>query len=83
MKLNQSDKNGKVIDKGSYVKFENKVWEVLDWEHRMVWLEPRAGNECPAQWAHDVDIELTDIKQLHLDLGGTDEQYFSARNEAV
>ncbi len=80
------DKNGKTISKGSYVKFENKLWEVFDWDliaegsetdlsflgdyndNLMFWLEPRAGNEFPAQWAYDNEIEITDLQQLHLDI---------------
>ena len=70
-----NDKNGKTISKGSYVKyFENNLWEVFDWKHSdsgtwiLVWLEPRAGNKFPAQWAYDNEIEITDLQQLHLDI---------------
>jgi len=70
-----NDKNGKTLSKGSYVKFENKLWEVFDWDGQansslwtLVWLEPRAGNESPAQWAYSTEIEVTDMKQLHLDI---------------
>lgn len=68
------DKNGKILSKGSYVKFKNELWEVFDWKHSdsgawiLVWLEPRAGNEFPAQWEYNDEIEVTDLKQLHLDL---------------
>jgi hypothetical protein len=70
-----NDKNGKTISKGSYVKyFENNLWEVFDWKHSdsgtwiLVWLEPRAGNKFPAQWAYDNEIEITDLQQLHFEL---------------
>jgi hypothetical protein len=69
-----NDKNGKTICKGSYVKFENKLWEAFDWDghynlpQSMVWLEPRAGNESPAQWAYSTEIEVTDLQQLHFEL---------------
>ena len=69
-----NDKNGKTISKGSYVKFKNELWEVFDWKPSdsgawtLVWLEPRAGNEFPAQWEYNDEIEVTDLKQLHLDI---------------
>jgi hypothetical protein len=68
------DKNSKTISKGSYVKFNNNLWEVFDWKHSdsgawtLVWLEPRAGNEFLAQWAYDNEIEVTDLQQLHFEL---------------
>ena len=68
------DKNGKILSKGSYVKFENNLWEVFDWDghynlpQSMVWLEPRAGNLFPPQWAYSIEMEVTDMQQLHLDL---------------
>jgi hypothetical protein len=67
------DKNGKTLSKGSYVKFKNNLWEVFDWNKEsgyniMVWLEPRAGNEYPAQWAYATEMEVTDLQQLHLDI---------------
>jgi hypothetical protein len=66
-----NDKNGKTISKGIYVKyFENNLWEVFDWDadYNMIWLEPRAGNLFPAQWAYGTEIEVTDLQQLHLDI---------------
>lgn len=69
-----NDKNGKTISNGSYVKFNNSLWEVFDWDghynlpQSMVWLEPRAGNESPAQWAYSTEIEVTDMQQLQLDI---------------
>jgi hypothetical protein len=66
-----NDKNGKTICKGSYVKFENKLWEAvaaLGLPERPVWLEPRAGNESPAQWAYSTEIEVTDLQQLNFEL---------------
>ena len=68
------DKNGKILSKGSYVKFNNSLWEVFDWDghynlpQSMVWLEPRAGNESPAQWAYATEMEVTDLQQLHFEL---------------
>jgi hypothetical protein len=68
------DKNGKILSKGSYVKFENNLWEVFDWKHSdsgawiLVWLEPRAGNQSPAQWAYSTEMEVTDLQQLQLEL---------------
>jgi len=68
------DKNGKTLSKGSYVKFENKLWEVFDWDghynlpQSLVWLEPRAGNESGPQWGYAIEMEVTDMKQLHLDI---------------
>jgi len=69
------DKNGKTISNGSYVKFKNEVWEVFDWYYHFndkdsysLWLEPRAGNEFPAQWAYGTEMEVTDMQQLHLDI---------------
>jgi len=69
------DKNGKTISKGSYVKyFYDNLWEVFDWDghynlpQSMVWLEPRAGNKFPAQWAYSTEIEVTDLEQLHFEL---------------
>jgi hypothetical protein len=69
-----NDKNGKTLSRGSYVKFENKIWEVFDWKHSdsgtwtLVWLEPRAGNESGPQWGYAIEMEVTDMKQLHLDI---------------
>lgn len=69
-----NDKNGKTLSRGSYVKFENKLWEVFDWSATnsgawiLVWLEPRAGNESDPQWGYSTEIELTDLQQLHLDI---------------
>jgi hypothetical protein len=37
-------------------------------DNLMFWLEPRAGNEFPAQWAYNHEIEVTDLQQLHLDI---------------
>jgi len=74
MKNNPQDKNGKTLSKGSYVKFNNKIWEVFDWKHSdsgtwtLVWLEPRAGNESDPQWGYGTEMEVTDMKQLHLDI---------------
>ena len=66
------DKNGNTISKGSYVKFNNNLWEVFDWNTEdnitMVWLEPRAGNLFPAQWAYPTELEITDLQQLQLDI---------------
>ena len=68
------DKNGKILSKGSYVKFKNNLWEVFDWDghynlpQSMVWLEPRAGHESSAQWAYSTEMEVTDLQQLHLDI---------------
>ena len=66
-----NDKNGKTISKGSYVKyFENNLWEVFDWDadYNMIWLEPRAGNLFPPQWAYSTEMEVTDLQQLQLEL---------------
>ena len=66
-----NDKNGKTISKGSYVKyFENNLWEVFDWDadYNMIWLEPRAGNLFPPQWAYSTEMEVTDLQQLQLDI---------------
>ena len=69
------DKNGKTLSKGSYVKFENNLWEVFDWDGQansslwtLVWLEPRAGNESGPQWGYAIEMEVTDLQQLHLDI---------------
>jgi hypothetical protein len=68
------DKNGKTISKGSYVKFNNNLWEVFNWKASdtgawtLVWLEPRAENESAPQWGYDTDIEVTDLQQLHFEL---------------
>jgi hypothetical protein len=68
------DKNGKTISKGSYVKFNNNLWEVFDWYYHFnnkdstLWLEPRAGNEFPAQWAYGTEMEVTDLQQLYFEL---------------
>jgi len=69
--MNPQDKNGKTISKGSYVKyFYDNLWEVFDWNTEdnitMVWLEPRAGNLLPAQWAYPTELEITDLQQLQL-----------------
>jgi len=67
------DKNSKTILKGSYVKyFYDNLWEVFDWNTEdnitMVWLEPRAGNLFPAQWAYPTELEITDLQQLYFEL---------------
>jgi len=68
------DKNGKILSKGKYVKLNNNLWEVFDWRASdtgawtLVWLEPRAGNESAPQWAYAIEMEVTDMKQLHLDI---------------
>jgi hypothetical protein len=67
------DKNSKTISKGSYVKyFYDNLWEVFDWNTEdnitMVWLEPRAGNLFPAQWAYPTELEITDLQQLYFEL---------------
>jgi hypothetical protein len=82
--MNPYDKHGKTISQGDYVKFNNEFWEVFDWklieeetefkffddynDNMMIWLEPRAGNQFPAQWSFPEEIEKTDLQQLHLEL---------------
>jgi hypothetical protein len=34
----------------------------------MIWLEPRAGNQFPAQWSFPEAIEVTDLQQLYFEL---------------
>jgi hypothetical protein len=68
------DKNGKTLSNGSYVRFQNNLWEVCDWDghynlpQSKVWLEPRAGNESPALWANSTTMEVTDLQQLYFEL---------------
>lgn len=65
-------------------EYNNEVWEVFDWklieeetkfkffedynDNMMIWLEPRAGNQFPAQWSFPEEIEKTDLQQLQLDI---------------
>lgn len=75
-----ADYNGDMLVIGSYVKYDDKTWEVVDYEdseqpyydhdyteHTTLLLSPRS-HDGENQWVEDYDVEQIETEQLYFEL---------------
>jgi hypothetical protein len=75
-----ADENGEMLAIGDYVKYNNIVWEIVDYqdgdgkyydddyeEHTSLLLSPRS-QDGDNIWIEDYQVEQTDHQQLYLEL---------------